>query len=47
MRKIALEEHFITDEMEHYFEDTLAGVSRDLAARGMKALKDFGQAQPQ
>ena len=45
MRKIALEEHFMTDEMEPYIEDTLAGVSRDLAEKGMKALKDFGQAR--
>lgn len=45
MRKIALEEHFITDEMQPYAESILAKLSKDLAARGMKALKDFGQAR--
>ena len=45
MRKIALEEHFLTAEMEPYMEDTLANVAPDLAARGTVALKDFGQAR--
>ena len=45
MRKIALEEHFLTDDMEPYIQDTLANVAPDLAARGTTALKDFGQAR--
>ncbi len=45
MRKIALEEHFLTAEMEPYMQDTLANVAPDLAARGTAALKDFGQAR--
>ena len=45
MRKIALEEHFLTDEMGPYIENTLSGVGKDLAARSMTALKDFGSAR--
>ena len=45
MRKIALEEHFLTAEMEPYIQATLANVAPDLAVRGTAALKDFGQAR--
>ena len=45
MRKIALEEHFLTTEMEPYIQSTLANVAPDLAGRGTAALKDFGQAR--
>ncbi len=45
MRKIALEEHFLTTEMEPYIQATLANVAPDLAKRGTAALKDFGQAR--
>lgn len=45
MRKIALEEHFTTDEMAPYLEGTFAKLGKDLAAKGMKALKDFGQSR--
>ena len=45
MRKIALEEHFITDETEPYIQDTLANVAPELAEKGLPALKDFGQAR--
>lgn len=45
MRKIALEEHFMTDEMEAYFTDTYVNINKELATRGLKALKDFGQAR--
>lgn len=43
MRKIALEEHFMTDEMEPYFQDTYVNINKDMATRGLPALKDFGQ----
>ena len=45
MRKIALEEHFLTDEMEPYIRDTLANIAPELATTGRAALKDFGQAR--
>lgn len=45
MRKIALEEHFLTDEMEPYIRDTLANVAPELAEKGVAALKDFGRAR--
>ena len=45
MRKIALEEHFMTDEMEPYFKASLVNINHELAIRGLKALKDFGQAR--
>jgi 2,3-dihydroxybenzoate decarboxylase len=45
MRKIDLEEHFMTDEMEPYFEDTFVNITKDLATRGLESLKDFGAAR--
>ena len=45
MLKIALEEHFLTDEMEPYIRDTLANISPALATKGLAALRDFGQAR--
>ena len=45
MHKIALEEHFLTDDMQPYIEKTLEKVSKDLVASGVGALKDFGQAR--
>ena len=41
MRKIALEEHFITPEMEPYIADTLANIAPELATKGMAALRAF------
>ncbi len=43
MRKVALEEHFMTDEMQPYFGATLAKLNKDIAVRGLKALKAFDQ----
>ena len=45
MRKIALEEHFLTEEMTTYAEGILKGVRKDVAESGLATLKDFGQAR--
>lgn len=42
MHKIALEEHFVTDEMVPYFGDTYVNISKDMAKRGLVELLDFG-----
>lgn len=42
IRKIALEEHFMTPEFVDYFADTYQNISPALAKRGLGALSDFG-----
>ena len=43
VRKIALEEHFMTPEFVEYFADTYQNISPALAKQGLAALSDFGE----
>ena len=45
LRKVALEEHFMTPEFLDYFDTNDQNISPELKARGLKALGDFGDSR--
>ncbi|MDJ0929824.1 hypothetical protein [Breoghania sp.] len=43
MKKIALEEHFVTEDLVPHLEDTYQNINKDLASRAIPRLKQLGQ----